>query len=67
MRIEVQSAVCQFLGHRFLQKPFRNWFIDGTNVQMNWDDLLKNESFLFDILTGFIAERVHFFGNLQWC
>ena len=54
---------------RFLQKAFRNLFVDGISVDINLDDILKNKTLMFDNETGFNAECVHFSGtrNSQWC
>jgi len=37
--------------------------------KINLDNMLKNKTLMFDIQTGFIAERIHFSGtrNSQWC
>jgi len=35
----------------------------SISVQINLDNMLKNKRLMFDILTGFIAERIHFSGT----
>ena len=35
----------------------------SISVQINLDNMLKNKRLMFDIQTGFIAKRIHFFGT----
>ena len=35
----------------------------SISVQINLDVMLKNKRLMFDIYTGFIAERIHFSGT----
>jgi len=54
---EMQPTVHQWLRQKpasfFLHQAFRNLLTDGINVQMNFDDTLKNETLMFDVLNRF--------------
>ena len=49
---EVESVIRQCLDssqHQFLHRAFRSLLTDGTNAWMNLDDMLKNETLMFNI------------------